>query len=276
MSPTQKVPVFVISLARLADRRRRIAAHLDGLGVEYEIIDGVDGSQMSEEEYRGYLAEGKSYSRGVVGCYLSHLEAYKRIVEGGFEAGLILEDDAILQKNFVEVLRDGVDASLFDYCFLDCDDSNGRHHVFYAPASKAPLSRRLNSYRLSHAPTGTSALLVARKAAQIRLETALPIQRPIDVYTPLPYEPVFRAILFPKGGAMAPEARLSTIENLHDDRQQSLSFLRKSELYYLIRDALKLHGPRRARQIKRLTAQGLLDPDVRWKPLPSGRIVLHV
>ena len=179
-------------------------------------------------------------------------------------------------RNFVEVLRDGVDASLFDYCFLDCDDFVDQHPIFYDPASKIPLSERFRSYVLSHGPIGASTYLVSSKAAQIRLETALPIRRPIDVYTPLPYEPVFRAILFPKGGAIAPEARQSTIDNLYEEEKQPLQFLRKSERYYLIRDALKLHGLRRARHIKALTTQGLLAPDVKWKPLPSGRIVLHV
>jgi len=37
------IPVYVISLARAADRRESITALLDADGIEYELVDGWTG-----------------------------------------------------------------------------------------------------------------------------------------------------------------------------------------------------------------------------------------
>jgi len=47
-------------------------------------------------------------TRGAVGCYLSHLEIYKKIAESDKKYGLIFEDDVILHHNFGKLMLDGI------------------------------------------------------------------------------------------------------------------------------------------------------------------------
>ena len=104
------LPVFAISLARATDRRASISRHLDATGVPYEIIDAVDGSaldltelsdRLSPEKFR--IKYGRKFSPGEIGCYLSHYNLWRRIVEQGIDCAIVLEDDAVLDEDFFEV-----------------------------------------------------------------------------------------------------------------------------------------------------------------------------
>src|SRR6516165_7990406 len=44
------IPIYVISLATGADRRARMRAQFDRLGLPFQFIDGVDGRAMTEQE----------------------------------------------------------------------------------------------------------------------------------------------------------------------------------------------------------------------------------
>jgi hypothetical protein len=47
----QALPIYLLSLARAAERRASISAHLQALGLEYELVDGVDGRALPAEEH---------------------------------------------------------------------------------------------------------------------------------------------------------------------------------------------------------------------------------
>ncbi len=122
----QKIPVFVISLARAPDRRTSISQHLKSLNVDFRLVDAVDGTAMSAESRAELLAPGASLNPGEIGCYLSHINVYKIISEENIPAALILEDDARLNRRTVSLLKSGCKISGWDYCFLDCDDHNDK------------------------------------------------------------------------------------------------------------------------------------------------------
>lgn len=102
---------YVINLPRSVDRRRYMTSQLGQLGVAYELVDAVDGKTVDLDDHNlvarprpgDTFLEGEG-GPGVVGCALSHLEVYKRILADGAEHAVVLEDDVTLPGYFGELL----------------------------------------------------------------------------------------------------------------------------------------------------------------------------
>ena len=104
-------PIFVISLARATERRANISRHLDETGVPYKIINAVDGAtldmaqlanRLNPNKYR--IKYGRKLTSGEIGCYLSHYNLWQHIVDQGIDCAIVLEDDAVLNKDFYGVV----------------------------------------------------------------------------------------------------------------------------------------------------------------------------
>lgn len=99
--------VFVINLARSPERRASMEQQLSLLNLDYEIVEAVDGSQLS---YTDIMKETRplnyALSCGEVGCALSHINIYRRIAAEGIPLALILEDDALLNCESVVVMSE--------------------------------------------------------------------------------------------------------------------------------------------------------------------------
>jgi GR25 family glycosyltransferase involved in LPS biosynthesis len=80
--------IQVINLERRPDRLARISAELQRAGLEFEIQVAVDGQLETRDP--------KFLSKGAIGCWKSHVNSMRRIVEAKVPFGLILEDDATL------------------------------------------------------------------------------------------------------------------------------------------------------------------------------------
>ena len=102
-----QIPVFVINLKRSEDRRARVQEALGSLSLTYEFIEAVDGNDLSEHEV-AEIREGFDdprkidstrgpVSRGEIGCAISHLKAYKRIVKDNLDYACIMEDDVVIK-----------------------------------------------------------------------------------------------------------------------------------------------------------------------------------
>lgn len=99
--------IFVINLARSTERRACIEIQLSHLNLEYEIIEAVDGSQLS---YTDIMKETRplnyALSCGEIGCALSHINIYRRIVSECIPMALILEDDALIDSKTLEAISE--------------------------------------------------------------------------------------------------------------------------------------------------------------------------
>lgn len=238
------------------------------------VIDAVDGAAMPEAERTALLAPGYACHPGVVGCYMSHIAIYRRMAEEGIPLALVLEDDALLNSAFVPALRHGISWTGFDYCFLDCDSINPDGPVYYDASSATPIGHGFTAYRTHAGPATTHAYLVTLECARRRLDFALPIGAPIDVYDHLPWQPRFVALLRPKGAFVA-EASLLSFTSARDHRGLlRLRALRRSPLFYRARDLLSPELWRRRLRVQRLVREGVLPSRGRWRPLPTGRLVM--
>ena len=102
--------IFVVSLSRVEVRTKYITAHLNSLGVDYELIDAIDYLNLSPADFN-VLADQAAVqlnpflTKGVIACSLSHVKIYKHIVENNVDISLVIEDDAELPKNIKKLLE---------------------------------------------------------------------------------------------------------------------------------------------------------------------------
>ncbi|KII68655.1 hypothetical protein RF11_01686 [Thelohanellus kitauei] len=84
-----------------------MAQQLSALNLDYEFIDAIDGTKLSNEEIL-HNTKPVSYAVtcGEIGCSLSHIKVYKKIEAENIPIALILEDDALLSHATVSALRE--------------------------------------------------------------------------------------------------------------------------------------------------------------------------
>jgi glycosyl transferase family 25 len=177
---------YVINLDRSPDRRAHIAAELATTGIDYEWIRGVDGRELDltdSEIIEPAALTGTWFRPGVLGCALSHLNAYRKILAADLDAALMLEDDirlpADLEELAVSVAQhlSGAEVALFNY------DSNDNHPCLMSSqdAVGLPSSRGLALPVDIGQPVSSGAYLITREACQRMVKGMLPARsRPDD------------------------------------------------------------------------------------------------
>lgn len=158
------IPCFVISLAG-SPRREVIAKALEGAGITFSFFDAVDGRAMSAERrsevYDGIGRKNRHLSPGEIGCALSHLTLYRRMVAENIPEALILEDDAIIDRRLAEFLarRSSVPSEA---------DVVSLHSVF-GHVRKWPKFHvgPIGCHRASSAPWYTVGYIIRRRGAEI-------------------------------------------------------------------------------------------------------------
>ena len=111
--------IFVANLRKNADRRESISSQLSALGLDYELITGVDGRALSSSELKAFCGGassvkscgGRAMTAAEIGCALTHTLMYKKFLESGESHAVFLEDDALILDGFRDFIRD------FDYSF---------------------------------------------------------------------------------------------------------------------------------------------------------------
>ena len=99
----QNVPIFIVNLKRAVDRKKQIQQICKEYNLNVEFIEAVDGSLLNKEEIECVYSEtktiekiGRSLSKGEIGCALSHLAIYQKMLKENIKQAIIFEDDIVL------------------------------------------------------------------------------------------------------------------------------------------------------------------------------------
>jgi len=95
---------FVIHLSRARARQPLVEDLRQRSPVPLQVLEAVDGARLTEAEvdavYRPHDLVAPRYpfalGRGEIGCFLSHRRAWQAILDSGAKAGLVFEDDAVI------------------------------------------------------------------------------------------------------------------------------------------------------------------------------------
>lgn len=154
-------------------------SELEKLGLSYEFIDAVDGRLLTSDECNSVCSKwgvrfrhGKDLTAGELGCALSHLKFFGRIIDDN-DVGFVIEDDVSIGKNAreafekaAEFLRAAKGPTLVQFPGLERDlrRTDGRHFV------KVPIAMGAYAYGINP------------EAARLLSEAFTPIKMPIDKY----------------------------------------------------------------------------------------------
>jgi GR25 family glycosyltransferase involved in LPS biosynthesis len=102
------IPVYVISLPDAEVRRRNMTARLAAAGIPFTFIDAVDGSKgRLPDHIDGAPVVRASFStEAALACTASHRLVHRMIAEGDAETTLILEDDATIPHDLVDIVEE--------------------------------------------------------------------------------------------------------------------------------------------------------------------------
>ncbi len=202
----KNIPTFVINLKRSSERRKYIENHLKSKNIQYELIEAVDGKKFTQKQIEAVTNEegintiqryNQGYNpsndkkktialtRGTLGCALSHIQIFKRIVNQSLPYALILEDDALIEDGFDNDFLDSLPQS-WDVLLLGYRINNN------LPPEPAPCSfwRRYKKDNFVIAKPaiklllyGTHGYIVSQQGANRLLKLTHPLKRAIDWYT---------------------------------------------------------------------------------------------
>ncbi|AYV84591.1 MAG: glycosyl transferase, family 25 [Hyperionvirus sp.] len=180
-------PVYYINLDVSVARRKNVVQTLKKLGfTNVTRIAGID-TRNEVEKFR-FLIERESYeilendnkagrrqffgglTYGSVGCYLSHLKTYKKILDNMDSNALIFEDDMIIElsrKKFWDRVKKLCMPRDTDVYLLDGTYYDGRREVCKGTFEVGRF-------------TGLYGYFVTKRAAEILIENLFPIKYQID------------------------------------------------------------------------------------------------
>lgn len=99
--------IYIVNLEKDVERKASIKAQLDDLNLDYEFISAVYGKNLTQEEISRLSPdfEKTRLTLPELGCALSHLCIYNKIIENGDDIALILEDDIKINRDIIEILK---------------------------------------------------------------------------------------------------------------------------------------------------------------------------
>ena len=172
---------LVINLDRAVERLARISSALASLGIAWQRLPAVDGSRLSPAQRQAGLDEREFQRRrgmpsvpGELGCYLSHVEAMRRLLDSDASCALVLEDDVVPGPELMAVVQALMShPDRWDMVKLSAVHSGSPVRVLKLTAD-CWLAVMFSSCR------GSSAYLVNRDAARSYLERLLPMTVQVD------------------------------------------------------------------------------------------------
>ncbi len=98
-----EINVNILCLNLVDDlRKRKIVENIYGkVGAKIEFQEAVKGSCLEKKEVVLNNPNGKFWNQlGAIGCFLSHIDAIRKVANGSFENALIIEDDGLPYYRF--------------------------------------------------------------------------------------------------------------------------------------------------------------------------------
>jgi glycosyl transferase family 25 len=177
-----QIKVIVISLKNDHFRRKHIIHELTKLNLKFNFFFAKKGSELNRKERSLYCAkkafenENRYLSLDEISCSISHFKIYKNILKYNYKYTLVLEDDVIINKNFLNLLNN-----------LNKFPKNWELVNFYSGAKQRilrnPLYKNYYITQFLEMPNKTCAYLLKKKAAKTLIKYALPIRYPADGLT---------------------------------------------------------------------------------------------
>ena len=177
---------YVINLRRSPERRSNMIAQLTTHGIDYEIVEAVDGRELDLTDPQVISSIAPSFRAADwflparAACAMSHLSAYRKILDANLPWALILEDDVTITAELWSIAEavaaqvTGAEVALLNF------DSDQVCKVSQQGAAELPSDRKLVLPVDVHVPGSAAAYVITREACERITEGALPIRLRAD------------------------------------------------------------------------------------------------
>jgi len=185
-----EIPVFVINLKRSVERREHTTRQLNELGISFQIEEAFDGAELSDKNISdnpdfGIFKCGwnsRYLRKEEIGCTLSHIKIYQKMINENIEMACILEDDNDYLKNFKDLLNPGI-LNIVDWDLIYF----GHHSGYLTKEAQSRKKTQLIPYNFFigepiEVPHGSYAYIINQKAARKLVSCIYPIKVPFDLY----------------------------------------------------------------------------------------------
>lgn len=177
---------YVINLARSPERRAHMVAELSKTGIDYEIVQAVDGRELDFDDPRTVaniepsVLDSNLLLPNQIACVLSHLHAYRKILDDGSDYGFVFEDDVILPSDLGS-LADAIAKHLAgaEIVLLNFD-SKSTCRMTREGSVELPDSRLLVLPIDVTDPVSGAAYIITRQACERMIEQLLPVRAKVD------------------------------------------------------------------------------------------------
>jgi len=190
-APVEVPPVWVINLDKSKARWEQCKEEFATQGVKAERFPATYGAHMSREEMKEKTTWSARYfcTPGMVGCFMSHLNIWKKVVEDDLPAVVVLEDDVVIYPDFNERLKVLLKElpKDWDVCLLGAvgcinEEDEPIHMKSFGMITGGGRKKEGKSRTISpnvfipYKPAGTHSYMVSRKGAEV-LSRLLPKPR---------------------------------------------------------------------------------------------------
>lgn len=177
-----KFKVFLINLDKSQDRLEVCRQNFERYNIEFERVPAVYGKDLSEQQIeqfydseRNQTGYKKPLSIGELGCYLSHIHCWQKIIEQDLDYALILEDDFKLSEDFNQFEQIFSKLQNWDYVRI-------AYPIKDTPAvAREKITAEHDLIYYKKVPINTLAQAVSKAGAKKLLANSKRVFRPIDV-----------------------------------------------------------------------------------------------
>jgi glycosyl transferase family 25 len=189
------VKTYIINLERDEIRRQAVLQQCKSQGLgDIEMLPAVDGAALStsriEKAYSSRGARiyiGRELCRAEIGCALSHMEVYQRVIRDEVSLALVLEDDIQFEPNLKQVIDaiatggqpDNWEVLLLGHHSLSSRKMITSHNIW----SGLKLVGKHKFFRPSEIAAGAYGYLVNQRGAKRLLVEMQQFSKPVDRYT---------------------------------------------------------------------------------------------
>ncbi|WP_114285914.1 glycosyltransferase family 25 protein [Candidatus Halocynthiibacter alkanivorans] len=173
---------YILHLPRSRARKQNVDRLMNVFGGDALVHEGVDGEQLTRQNISEVMGDGFAprypftLRRGEIAAFLSHRACWKRILDEGVDAALVIEDDVFLNTRFDEALELSR-RSLGESMLIRFPVQNRER-----PDRVLATRQKTQLFRPRVIGLGMQAQLVTRGAAERLLETSNCFDRPVDTF----------------------------------------------------------------------------------------------
>ncbi|MDY6485767.1 glycosyltransferase family 25 protein [Acinetobacter faecalis] len=159
--------ILLINLDKSTDRLEQQKNQFNELGLEFERLPAVSIHDFSDDEYKKMAFNGqRPMKQSELACFLSHKKAWEYVIELN-QPCVVLEDDAVLVKDFKKIIDDFDQLTDIDYINLEV---HGRKKTVAIHARYSVADNSYNLLEIFIDRSGTGGYVLYPTGAQILLD----------------------------------------------------------------------------------------------------------